>query len=97
VAVRRVLAQADVRQQQQLGKTRPQRAQRALDDAVVDPRARALVVLVLGNPEENHRPHAEPNEVLDLAHDVVDAEAAEGREQVVSQRPPGPTNSGITN
>ena len=42
VAVRRVLAEADVGQQHELGEARPQRAQRLLDDAVVLPRAGRL-------------------------------------------------------
>ena len=55
VAVRRVLAEAHVGEQQQLGEPRPQRAQRLLHDAVLDPRARALVVLLLRDPEQDHR------------------------------------------
>ena len=41
------------------GKRGAQLAQRALHDAVVVPRARALVVLLLGDAEEDHRLHAE--------------------------------------
>ena len=55
VAVRRVLAEADVGEQQQLREPRPQRAQRALDDPVVVPRAGALLVLLLRDPEQDHR------------------------------------------
>ena len=55
VAVRGVLAQADVGEQEQLGEARPERAERLLDDPVRDPRARALVVLLLRDAEEDHR------------------------------------------
>ena len=58
VAVGGVLAEADVGQQQQLGEARPERAQRLLDDPVGDPGARALVVLLLGDAEEDDRPDA---------------------------------------
>ena len=50
------------------------------------PRAGRLVVLLLRDPEEDHRLHAEPNEVLDLAHDAVDVEPRHPRQRVVPQR-----------
>ena len=59
VPVARVLAEADVGEQRQAGHLGPQRAQRALHDAVVVPGARALLVLLLGDAEQQHRPHAE--------------------------------------
>ena len=97
MTVRRVLAQADVGQQQQLGKARPQLAQRLLHDAVVDPRAGALVVLLLGDPEEDHGADAEPHELLDLAHELVDGEAADARAARSFRSVSGATKSGITN
>ena len=60
VAVRRVLAEADVGEQHELGEARAQRAQRALDDAVVVPGAGALLVLLLRDAEEHHGADAEP-------------------------------------
>ncbi len=83
VTVRRVLAQADVGEEQQLGEARPQRAQRLLDDPVAGPRARALVVLLLGDAEEDHRLHARPEQLLALADDAVDRVAGEGRQALV--------------
>ena len=84
--VRRVLAEAHVGHQHELGEARPQRAQRALDDAVVDPRARAFLVLLLRQPEEDHRRDAEANELLDLADDAVDRVAAESGQALVRER-----------
>jgi hypothetical protein len=52
VAVGRVLAEADVREEDELREAWPQRAQRLLDDAVVLPRAGRLVVLVSRDAEE---------------------------------------------
>src|SRR3954454_14448723 len=84
--VRRVLAEADVRQQEQLGEAPAQLAQRALDDAGVRPRARALLVLVFRNPEQDHRLDAEADELLGLTHDVLDGEAAERRQKLIAAR-----------
>ena len=56
VAVRGVLAEADVGQEQQLGKARPERTERLLDDPLGDPGARALVVLLLRDAEEDAPP-----------------------------------------
>ena len=86
VAVRGVLAEAHVGQQQQLGEARPQRAQRLLDDPVLDPRARALVVLLLGDAEEDHRVHAGAQQLLALAHDAVDRVPRERGQALVRQR-----------
>ena len=77
--VRGVLAEADVGHQHELGEARPERAEGALDDPVVVPRAGRLLVLLLGDPEEDHRLHAEPNELLDLTDDVVDRVARHAR------------------
>ncbi len=63
VTVRGVLAEADVRDQHEPGQLGPQRPERALDDPVVDPGARALVVLLLGHAEEEHGLHAERAEL----------------------------------
>src|SRR4029450_1533280 len=83
VAVRGVLAQADVGQQQQLRKAAAQLAQGALPDTVLGPRAGPFVVLLVGDAEENDRLHAEAHELFHFARDVVDTEAAEWRQQLV--------------
>ena len=54
-----VLAEAHVGEERQPGRLGAKRAQRALDDAVVVPRARALGVLLLGDPEQEDRADAE--------------------------------------
>ena len=95
--VRGVLAEAHVRQQQQLGEAPAQLVQRALHDAVVRPRAGALVVLVVGNAEEDHRLDAEADELLGLAHDVVDARSGRAAASSSLRRVSGPTKSGMTN
>ena len=58
VAVRRVLAQADVRDQRQIGYGEPQGAQRHLHDPLVVVGRRGGLVLVIGQPEQDHRRHA---------------------------------------
>ena len=72
VAVARVLAEADVGDERQAGHLGAQRPQRPLHDPVVLPGARALLVLLLRDPEEEHGPHAERRELGRLAHDLVD-------------------------
>ena len=52
VAVRRVLAEADVGEEHEPGGLLPQRPERALDDPVVVVGARRGLVLLLGDPEE---------------------------------------------
>ncbi len=52
VPVARVLAEADVRHEDEAGRLDPERPERSLDDAVVVVCARANLVLVLGNPEK---------------------------------------------
>ena len=54
VAVRGVLAEADVGHQHELGEAGPQRAQRLLDDPVLLPRAGRLLVLPVRDPEQHH-------------------------------------------
>jgi hypothetical protein len=71
VAVRGVLAEAHVGHEHELGEARTERTERALHDAVVLPRAGRLLVLLLGDAEEDHRLHAETDELLDLADGVV--------------------------
>src|SRR5581483_7135925 len=86
VPVRGVLAEADVGEQEELREARPERPERPLDDAVVDPGARALVVLRLRDAEEHHRLDAEADELLALAHDRLDGVAAESGQLRVRQR-----------
>ena len=59
-----------------LGAERPQRP---LDDPVGGPGARSLLVLLLRDPEEEHRAHAERRELRRLAHDLVDRALRDAR------------------
>ena len=68
------------------GKRGPQRAERLLDDPVGDPGARALVVLLLRDPEEDHGLDAGAEQLLALAHGPVDREARHRRQRVVAER-----------
>src|SRR4051794_23515836 len=86
MAVRGVLAEADVCQKQKLRETRAQRAEGSLHDAVLDPGAGALLVLLLEQPEEQDRGDAEAQELLALAHDRLDGVAPEPRQAPVRQR-----------
>ncbi len=86
VSVRRVLAQADVRHQHELGEARAQRTQRALHDPVVLPRTRRLLVLLLGDAEEHHGLDTPAHELLGLPEQVVDAESRHARQRLVAQR-----------
>ena len=86
VSVGGVLAETHVRQQEKLRETRPQRAQRLLHDAGLDPGAGALVVLLLRDAEEDDRLHARPQQVLALTHGTVDAEARKRGQPLVRQR-----------
>ena len=86
VPVRRVLAEAHVGHQQQLREARPQRAQRLLDDAVLDPRARALVVLLLGDAEEDHGVDAGAEQLLAFADDAVHGVPRKPGQPFVRQR-----------
>ena len=83
--------------QHELGEARPQRAQRALDDPVVLPGAGRLLVLLLGDPEEDHR--------LDAERGRAPRPRARRRRRVKRDMPgsslvrerSGATKSGITN
>ena len=82
VAVRGVLAEADVGDEHELGLLGPERAQGPLDDPVVGPGARALLVLLLRDPEQEHGLDPERDELVGLARRAsstewrVDAPAA---------------------
>ena len=56
VAVRRVFAEADVGDDHQTGQLAHQRPDRALHEAILVPRRRSLIVLPLGQAEEQHAP-----------------------------------------
>ncbi len=86
VAVRGVLAETDVGEQQELGEPGPQRPQRLLHDPVLDPGARALVVLRRGDAEEEHRPDPDAQELLTFAHDRLDRVPGEPRQTLVRHR-----------
>ena len=81
VAVRRVFAEAGVDRQHQLRDRLLDRAQRALDDALVVPRLAADVVLLLGQAEQDHGRDAELRDLLRLAHDLVDRELELARQR----------------
>ncbi len=83
MAVRGVLAQADVRQEEQLGEARAELPQRALDDAVLVPGSRPLVVLPVGDPEEDHGADPAAEHALGLAGDVGDGVPGHGRQGLV--------------
>ena len=86
MSVRRVLAEAHVGHQDELGEARPQRAQSELHDAVVLPRTGRLLVLLLRYAEEHHRLNAAADELFDLAHDVLDGEARHAGQRLVAKR-----------
>ena len=75
-----------ITQQQQLGEPRAQCAQCALNDSVVDPCARAFLVLLLRQSEKDHRLHAEPQQVFALLHHRVDGVPRKPRQALVRQR-----------
>ena len=72
VAVRRVLAEADVGEEHELGRTLRERTERLLDDAVLVVGARRRLVLLLRDPEEEDGADAEPQELLGLVGEPVD-------------------------
>ena len=76
VAVRGVLAEADVGDEDELRVLGAHRPQRPLDDPVLVPGARALVVLLLGHAEEEQRLAAERGELARLGDEILDREAA---------------------
>ena len=96
VAVRRVLAEAGVDGQHQLGDGLLDRAQRALHDALRVPRLAADLVLLLGQAEQDHRRDAELRDLFGLAHHLVDGELklAGQRRDLARTLLPGQTNSG---
>ena len=85
VAVRGVLAEADVGDQDELRLLAPQRAECALDDPVVLPRARALLVLLLRDAEEEQGLDAEGRELPRLDARARPRTAGRSRRD----RPPG--------
>ena len=86
VAVRRVFAEADVRQQDEVGEARPQRAQRLLNDPVVLPRTGCLLVLLRRDAEEQDGADARRCEVLDYANEAAEVEARHARQLLVRER-----------
>ena len=95
VAVRGVLAEADVGEQEQLGEARPQRTERLLDDPVGDPGTRAVVVLLLGDAEQDHGLDAGAEQLLALAHDPSTVSRDIGGSASLRSAS-GATKSGIT-
>ncbi len=77
VAVRRVLAQAQVGDDEQVGVGGLDRARGELDDALVVPRAGALLVLVGGQAEEQHAGDAERGGDARLLDGAVDREVVD--------------------
>ena len=75
MAVARVLTEADVAQEHELGRGRPERPEPALDDSVVVVRARPLLVLLPRNPEEEDGSDAEQAQLLRLPCGDVDGAA----------------------
>ena len=71
VAVRGVLAQADVRDEHELRLIGGERPERLLDDPVLDPRARALVVLLLWDSEQQHGLDPERGKLAGLRHEIL--------------------------
>src|SRR5205085_9868106 len=86
VPVRRVLAETDVREEDETGRARTDRPQRPLDDAVVVPRARALLVFLLGDPEEDHGADAERGELSPFGRGRLDRMPRQAGQVVVRER-----------
>jgi hypothetical protein len=86
VAVVGVLAEADVRHQDELRRRVAQRAEPALHDAVRIPGAAPLVVLRLRDPEQDHRLDAETGELLPLRGERLQRVALHRRELLVGER-----------
>jgi hypothetical protein len=72
VAVGRVLAETDIREEHELGQPLAKSAQRLLDDAVVLVRAGAGFVLLLRDAEEEDGADAEPLDFLRFVTEPVD-------------------------
>jgi hypothetical protein len=91
VPMRRVLAEADVGREDEVGEAQAQLAERALDDPILVVGAGGLVVFLLGDAEEQHRRDAESRERLDLLDERVDGalrdpgQALEGMDDAVAR------------
>ena len=72
MAVRRVLAEADVREEDEVGRPLRERPERLLHDAVLVPGAGGGLVLLLRDPEEKDGADAEAEELLCLVGEPVD-------------------------
>ena len=91
VAVRRVLAQADVGDDEQLAALGADGAHRPLHDAVVRVALRALRVLALGQAEQDDARDAERLDLPRLARGLVDREVEAARAaSAISRRTPSP-------
>ena len=86
VAVRGVLAQADVGDEDELRMLGAERPQRALHDPVLDPRARAFVVLLVGDAEEEDGLAAQRDELARLDDQILDRVPAHARQLRVRDR-----------
>jgi hypothetical protein len=75
VPVARVLAEADIGDDEQVRVRLLDRARRELDDAFVVPRARSLGVLLLGNPKENDAGNPQRCELGTLVEQLGDRQA----------------------
>src|SRR5439155_23559022 len=84
VSMRRVLAEADVGDEDEVAAT--QLAQRALDDALVVPGGRTVLVLLVGDAEEDDGLDAEADELVRLRADSFDGVPCEPGEVGVRQR-----------
>src|SRR4029077_8305027 len=83
VAVRRVLAETDVGEEDELREARPERPQRDLDDSVLLPGAGRLLVLDLRDTEQDDGPNAAPRQRLRLAQQPLDVETRHPRQRLV--------------
>ncbi len=72
MAVRRVLAEANVGEEHHFRRALREGAQRLLDDAVLVVGARGRIVLLLRDTEEEDGADAEPQELLGLVGEAVD-------------------------
>jgi hypothetical protein len=80
VAVARVLAEADVRHEDEVGHGDAQRADAALDDAVVVVRARGELVLLRRDPEEQDGREPEAPHLRRFLDEHVDGAAGDPRQ-----------------
>ena len=86
VAVRRVAAEADVGEEQELRKAGPQRPERLLDHAVLGPCSSGLVVLLLRHPEKQQRGNPGAGQLLGLAQQAVDGMPPQRGQLLVHER-----------